>query len=68
MLRARKFRCKLFAGTAATIAARIAGLGHKSWYNTVEGEPIIKTLAGQLFDANYMAGGNIWKHLNDDSS
>ena len=35
------------------------GLGHKSWYYTVEGETIVKTFAGQLFDAKHMARCNI---------
>ena len=68
MLLARKFCLKLLAGTAAAVAERIAGLSHKSWYNTVEGESVIKTFAGQFFDARHMAGGDIWEHLDDDSS
>ena len=68
MLHARKFCVKFMTGTAGTVAERIAGLCHKSWYNTVEGEAVIKTFARQLFDASHMAGGDIWKHLDDDSS
>ena len=68
MLFTRKFSLKLLAGTAGTVSEWVSCLGHKSRYDTVEGETVIKTFAGQLFDASHMARGNTGKHLDDYSA
>ena len=47
-------------------AVRAAGLGHEALDHAVEGDAVIKALAGERLDALHMAGSEIGTQFDDD--